>query len=158
MQPCRHYFAFGSNMNPQRVRERGLVFGRVDGAWLVDYRLLFDKTAAVHAGTGHANIEPAPGDRVEGVVYELVHDDEILKMDPFEQVPVNYLRHQILVQTRAGTQRAWTYIANDAVRQPGLLPERAYLDHLLCGAPWLSPEYHARLAAWPVAGSNSTPS
>ncbi|MEM7079448.1 MAG: gamma-glutamylcyclotransferase family protein, partial [Pseudomonadota bacterium] len=75
-QPER-YFAYGSNMNPERVRERGLSFERVYGAVLPGYRLCFDKAAKHHAGIGHANIVFAPGDEVYGVVYELCDAQQI---------------------------------------------------------------------------------
>lgn len=148
--PVRHYFAFGSNMNPDRVRERGLSFDLVCGARLSGFRLVFDKSAPQHPDSGHANIAWAPGEVVEGVLYRLVDAMQIWHMDPFEQAPINYSREVVRVVTDAGSEVAWTYIANPARRRAGGKPERAYLAHLLAGRPWLSPAYHARLAAWPV--------
>ncbi len=149
--PHLHYFAFGSNMNPQRVRSRGLVFDHLQGARLPGYRLVFDKAAPEHPGSGHANIAWARGHTVEGVLYRLAGEREIEKMDPFERAPINYSRELVLVETASATLAAWTYVANAAVRRANGRPEQAYLAHLLAGREWLSAAYHARLVAWPLA-------
>jgi gamma-glutamylcyclotransferase (GGCT)/AIG2-like uncharacterized protein YtfP len=147
----RCYFAYGSNMNPGRVRARGLRFDRLEGATLSGYRLEFAKYAADHPGSGHASIAWDPAERVEGVLYWLSGAAEILTMDAFERAPVNYSRDVVVVDTAGGTVSAWTYFANPAVLRAGLAPERDYLEHLLCGAPYLSPRYLSILRGWPVA-------
>lgn len=152
------YFAYGSNMNPDRVRTRGIEFRRAAGARLDGYALTFDKSSRHHAGAGHANIVPAPGRWVEGVLYWLAEAQEIGKMDRFEATPVNYSRDVVLVRATDGAGGAdgpppgiatWTYFANPAVRRPGLKPPRSYLDHLLAGRAFLSTEYVRMLEAWP---------
>lgn len=143
------YFAYGSNMNLQRVQQRGLQVERVERAWLPGYRLAFDKHAAEHAGAGHACISWHPGATVEGVLYWLADPSQIQRMDVFERTPVNYSREAVGVETGNGRLWAWTYFANPAVLRPGLRPPRAYLAHLLAGQPYLSTGYHARLSAWP---------
>ena len=144
----RHYFAYGSNMNPARVAERGLLVGEVAGSVLADYRLTFNKAARDHAGFGHANIEYQAGAYVEGVLYELQDVAQILKMDPFERAPWNYGRDAVLVDCQGQPQWAWTYFANPAVKQAGLRPPAEYLAHLLAGQPWLSKDYYQTLLAW----------
>lgn len=171
------YFAYGSNMNPDRVRERGVEFVHASAAALPGFTLVFDKTSRHHEGVGHANLRYAPGSRVEGVLYWLATRDEIGKMDRFESTPVNYSRevvrvlvsHQVLpgdpVQAAtghppprapgviAGDAQAmvdtWTYFANPAVRSASLKPPRSYLNHLLAGRSYLSDEYYAMLERWP---------
>ena len=147
----RHYFAYGSNMNPARMRERGVEFLEARGARLADMRLVFDKQARHHPGAGHANICRAPGSTVEGVLYRLLDADDIRAMDPFERAPWNYGRDAVLAEADGRPVAAWTYFANLAVRRPGLKPPAEYLQHLLAGRPWLSADYFSRLAAWPVA-------
>lgn len=142
------YFAYGSNMNPERMRQRGLVVRHAEGARLPGFELLFDKHAADHLGTGHANVVRRTGSVVEGVLYELADEQEILKMDPFERAPVNYSRDRLEVQTAGGSAWTWIYFANPAVRRAGLRPSRSYLDHLLAGRPFLSAPYYRRLAGW----------
>jgi gamma-glutamylcyclotransferase (GGCT)/AIG2-like uncharacterized protein YtfP len=143
-----HYFAYGSNMNEQRVRARGLVVLQVEGARLPGFRLQFDKHSVAHAGMGHANLVYHPGEVVEGVLYRLADPDEIVKMDRFEGSPVSYSRDIVEVQTASGPVCCWTYFANPAVRRAGLLPPRSYLDHLLAGRPFLSAAYVEKLSAW----------
>jgi len=159
----RWYFAYGSNMNPARVRERGLRYGYLLPAMLDNHRLLFNKLAGSPERVnspervdspervnsperaGHANIEPAVGQIVEGVAYQLVDDEHIVRMDPFERVPVNYRRELVVLKTALGPISAWTYFANPAVVEPNLLPKAAYLAHLLVGLPFVSAAYGKRL-------------
>lgn len=142
------YFAYGSNMNPARVTERGLHFGQVLSASLPGYELTFDKASAQHAGYGHANIRWARDATVEGVLYEFEAPGEIFKMDPFERAPVNYGREVVQVHTRDGVLWAWTYFANAALRQAGLGPSDDYLAHLLAAREYLSADYYAALLRW----------
>ena len=137
-----HYFAYGSNMNPARVHQRGLAVSAIRPARLNDRRLVFDKVSRNHPRAAHANIVYAPGEAVEGVLYRLQSADEILKMDPFERAPVNYGRDAVQVESEGRRVPAWTYFANRAVRREGLLPPRAYLDHLLAGRDYLTPGYY----------------
>ena len=132
-------------MNPERVVERGLKVKNQVGAVLHGYRLEFNKRNQRSLLTGHANIEYAPARMVEGVLYELSSELEILKMDPFENTPVNYSREAVRLETECGVRWAWTYFANPALKQDGLLPEREYLDHLLKGKPYLSISYYNNL-------------
>ncbi len=152
-----HYFAYGSNMNPARVAERGLRVTTVGGASLKGVRLVFDKVSRLHPNAAHANIVYAPGEQVEGVLYRLASADEILKMDPFERAPWNYGRDA--VQVRAGDEVtwAWTYFANRAVRREGLNPPAEYLAHMLAGREHLSTDYFDRLARTPVADRATAP-
>jgi hypothetical protein len=142
------YFAYGSNMNPERVRERGLRVMRAEAARLPGFCLVFDKASPAHPGVGHANVVRDRAAVVEGVLYWLADERQILKMDPFERAPVNYSRERVEVLTDAGPVWCWTYFANPAVRRPGLRPSREYLAHLLAGRPFLSPAYYQRLAGW----------
>ncbi len=142
------YFAYGSNMNPARVRERGIIFGAVVGARLAGYMLAFDKSSSRHPDVGHANIVFDPAAVVEGVLYELDGPAEIQKMDRFESAPVNYSRDIVEVVTQHGVQSTWTYFANPAVLVAGLKPPRSSLDHLLAGREYLSPAYYEALAGW----------
>lgn len=141
------YFAYGSNMNVERVRERGLVVVRAEAARLAGVRLEFHKHSPAHAGMGHANLVYDPAEAVEGVLYWLAGPAEIVKMDRFEGSPVSYSRDIVRLETAQGLVSAWTYFANPSVCRPGLLPPRSYLAHLLAGQPYLSARYFERLAA-----------
>ena len=142
-----HYFAYGSNMNPERVAARGLVFNGIRPARLHGFRLVFDKVSRNHPHASHANIVHDPGGLVEGVLYRLASAEEILIMDPFEQAPVNYGRDAVEVDSEGERIPAWTYFANRAVRRDGFRPPRSYLNHLLAGRRYLSREYYRWLRA-----------
>ena len=147
-----HYFAYGSNMNPARVAERGIDYGEVRAAVLHGYGLRFEKRSRDRDGAGHANVVWAPSERVEGVLFTLSRPGEVGKMDRFELAPVNYSREVVVVATGDGPMAAWTYFANAAVLAPGLSPPRWYLDHLLAGREFLSSEYFERLESIECAG------
>ena len=147
----RHYFAFGSNMNPQRVRDRGLSIETIEGGRLRGFELLFNKQARDLKGIGRANIRPRHHSFVEGVLYRLADDFEIDKMDRFEGTPWQYSREIVPVETRRGVRWAWTYVGNPAVIVNGLRPDQAYLDHLIAGAEFLSAPYLERLLRWPTS-------
>jgi len=136
------YFAYGSNMNPERVCDRGIEFMAIQPASLADRRLVFDKVSRHHPTWAHANIVYAPGERVEGLLYRLRSANEIAKMDRFERAPINYGRDVVMVLSDSATVPAWTYFANSAVRRDGFKPPRSYLEHLLAGRPYLSPRYY----------------
>ena len=136
-----YYFAYGSNMNPERVRNRGLAVTDIRPARLDGVRLVFDKMSREHPGAAHANIVYAPEACVEGVLYRLRSAGEILKMDPFERAPVNYGRDAVRVCSGEGRVAAWTYFANRAERRQARKPPRSYLAHLLAGRPYLTREY-----------------
>lgn len=145
------YFAYGSNMNPARMQSRGLTVTETLPGRLPGYGLCFNKRAMDRApGRAYANIRHQPGGVVEGVLYRLLGDNEIAKLDPFEGTPFYYSRERLPIVTAQGVQAAWVYIANPAFRQEGLLPGADYLAHLLAGREWLSEAYWMALAAWPT--------
>ena len=140
------YFAYGSNMNPQRMRTRGLSFSEALAGQLQGYELSFNKRANDRPGTAYANIRHRQNAVVEGVLYRLDDPAEILKMDPFEGTPIFYSRERLPVLTAQGTLPGWVYVANPAWRCDGLKPTRAYLEHLLAGRDYLSQPYWQLLA------------
>jgi len=147
----RCYFAYGSNMNTARVRERGLAFSQAERATLPGFRLEFNKQGRDHPGSGHANVVWDPASSVEGVLFWLATADEIALMDRFERAPVNYSRDIVDVLADRGPVASWIYFANPGVLRSGLYPTRSYLEHLLAGQPYLSRGYFERLRNWPCA-------
>ena len=142
MLSSSYYFAYGSNMNPARVRVRNLELEDVPiRATLTNYVLRFNKKSRKDPNAGHANIVPKFGVQVEGVLYPLRDAQEIEKMDPFESAPSHYRRELVFVRTDSRLVLAWTYIANPSVVDETLLPPKWYVEHLLAGAEFLSPKY-----------------
>jgi cation transport regulator ChaC len=62
------YFAYGSNLSKEQMEERIGSSREARVAWLTGYRLVFNKRSKKD-GTGKANIVPAAGATVWGVVY-----------------------------------------------------------------------------------------
>ena len=142
MLESRWYFAYGSNMNPNRVQSRGLsCTAEPQAGTLRNFRLRFNKRSRKNPQAGHANIEPEYGSYVEGVLYPLADEQEVLKMDRFESAPTDYRRELVFIETMDTLELAWTYIANERVIDNNLAPPAWYVDHLLAGSEFLSRTY-----------------
>ncbi|WP_369413186.1 gamma-glutamylcyclotransferase family protein [Pseudomaricurvus albidus] len=140
-----YYFAYGSNMNAERMNDRGLRFKRALSGTIEGLGLAFNKRAADAPHRSYANVVYAPQSRVEGVLYQLDCPREIIKMDPFEGSPRLYSREIYSVSTAEGPIAAWVYVANRAMISDNLMPERWYLEHLLAGKPYLTEGYYNEL-------------
>ena len=139
------YFAYGSNMNTERVHERGLATLNVQSGTLPGFRLKFNKGSRILPLSGRANIVQEDSSEVFGVLYRLGSETEIVKMDRFEHAPIDYRRLIVEVQTETGSIPSWTYIANPRAIDDRLQPTRSYLNHLLAGRSMLPDHYVAQL-------------
>lgn len=143
------YFAYGSNMNPARMRARGIPVRDIASGCLTGFELCFDKRALGKPGVAHANIRVCREAAVEGVLYTLAEPTTIARLDVFEGAPVRYSREVYPIETASGTVHAWVYVGNRAMLGADLLPEQNYLAHLLAGRCWYSQGYFMRLSAQP---------
>lgn len=141
----KYYFAYGSNMNVDRVRQRDMAFDHHFGGTLHDYELVFNKKSVKYPGAASANVAAKNGALTEGVLYRLSAPEQIQRMDPFEGYPVRYNRLALPVRQRHETHLAWVYIANADYIVEGLKPACWYLQHLLAGSSFLSADYMERL-------------
>jgi hypothetical protein len=132
-------------MNPERMAERGLNVLSASSGTLSGYGLRFNTRSHHDASLACANVIYAPGECVEGVLYHLATSFEVAKLDPHEGTPVMYSRELFLIRVASRFIPAWTYIANPAVIGDGLIPARWYVEHLLAGKAYLSPEYWDRI-------------
>lgn len=144
------YFAYGSNMNSDRMRERGINFSKREHAILYGWRLKFNKIASQNPKEGYANIEKEKDKEsvVEGILYT-IQDSHIERLDKYEGYPNHYERLRVKVKLDNGEEvEAVAYIAkSDEVRE-GLKPSKEYLNHLLKGCDLLSEEYCEKLGKW----------
>ena len=108
------YFAYGSNLNPERMRRRIPDARPVGRATLRGWRLVERL---------YADIEKARGGRVEGVLY-LVTPTELRRLDAYEGYPnvyncVKVIVHAELMGNRATRYRipAFTYAMTPATRK-----------------------------------------
>ena len=140
------YFAYGSNMNQERLKERGVEFENPRSAILRDYILKFNKINSKVENAGYANIEASAGSIVEGILYE-VTEDGLKSLDKYEGVGSgDYCRKEVEVFTKDNKPHlAITYIACPEKIRDNLKPTKEYLNHLLKGKNFLSFEYYEKL-------------
>ncbi|HEX9900881.1 MAG TPA: gamma-glutamylcyclotransferase family protein [Candidatus Methylomirabilis sp.] len=143
------YFAYGSNMHPGQMQKRcpGCIF--IAAARLRDHGVAFTRPWAAWGSGGVADIQPAPGSTVEGVVWDITaaHRNSL---DEYEEYPNAYTRKDVVVETFDGrTLTAFAYVARPAGTHQ---PRRRYLRKLVEGARAhnLSPGYVAFLEAIPT--------
>ncbi len=139
------YFAYGSNMNRAQMRSRAGQIVEEQPARLENYELVFNKKA--RGGFATANIRPAPGKTVHGVLYK-IPESVFRNLDRFESAPEHYRRIEVGVTDGAGKKiNAQVYIATKV--EKGLRPAPHYLQTILDGAGEheLPAEYIAEIKA-----------
>lgn len=144
------YFAYGSNMDPERMKSRKVPFTARKWAILRGYSLTFDKKAMAGEGIGYGNIvkcEHFRDSSVEGILYE-IDEPGLWRLDNCEGYPHHYDRKELKVELTDGTNAsAWTYTARPEKVSKGLEPTREYLSHYLKGSDLLSREYVEMLSS-----------
>jgi len=94
------YFAYGSDMDPKQMRERGIsptaIYSRKRGT-LMDFKLEFNKRASQGSNAGYANIVPSEGEKVEGVLYTRINELDMDKLDQYNGYPDQYTREELIV-------------------------------------------------------------
>jgi gamma-glutamylcyclotransferase len=124
------YFAYGTNMSRAQMRARAGEILEEGPGRLENYELLFNKK--VRGGTATANIHPAPGRAVEGVLYK-INESAFRNLDRFEGAPQHYRRIEVNVLEGTGQAcAAQVYIATKV--EKGLRPAAHYLKTILDGA------------------------
>jgi gamma-glutamylcyclotransferase len=129
-QNASWYFAYGSNMNRAQMRSRApQVFEEINGE-LKNYELVFNKK--VRGGSATANVQPAQGKSVRGVLYR-IPEGAYRALDRFEGAPEHYRRIEVRVTAADGREiAAQVFIA--AKVEKGLKPAAHYLQTIVSGA------------------------
>jgi gamma-glutamylcyclotransferase (GGCT)/AIG2-like uncharacterized protein YtfP len=155
-----HYFAYGSNLDPQQMAQRCPGASVVGLGELRDHKLTFPLTSHDWGG-GVASVGVAHGGSVWGVVYELT-DAHMAALDRYEHFVGAGDQHNLYDRETTSVQltraddgsfprrlHAWIYLARGSNPAP---PSRRYLDAIVRGARHhrLPDDYVARLAAMPV--------
>lgn len=136
-----NYFAYGSNMNENRMTSRGVNFIKKEKGVLKGYKFTINKKSFKNPNIGFANVIKDEKSEVEGIIFELNHD-EIYKLDAFEGFPKHYRReiHKI------NNKDCIVYIANDPwIVNETLSTTEEYKNHILKGKEYLSENYYNEL-------------
>ena len=125
----RYYFAYGSNMDFDQLKERCPSAQFVSIGYLKDHALKFTIYSPVRF-CGCADIVFSQDCLVFGVVYKLSEDD-LRKLDYFENVPHSYVRvkRNIMVGNIAQLIDTYTVLSKDKHT-----PSKKYMRHLISGA------------------------
>lgn len=146
------YFAYGSNMDPEQMKDRCPRAEVVGIGCLGDHALCFPRRS-MKRNCGVSSIEAVAGHDVWGVVYWLTPADaDALDLSEGYRVDRpssanSYNRVQIIVELNGETAEMVTYIAERQDNAP--MPNAAYLRHIRDGARHhgLPASYLAYLAA-----------
>ncbi|SDM45270.1 gamma-glutamylcyclotransferase family protein [Siphonobacter aquaeclarae] len=122
-----YYFSYGSYMSPEKMKAsipsaRLIGTGRLNG-----YRLVFTAYSELRSRVG-ADILPADGETVWGIVYE-IPQESLAEMDRNKAYPVLYDRLEVDTQVDGKPVRAWTYALVDKT-DSNHPPDAAYLKLL----------------------------
>ena len=150
------YFAYGSNMDEQRVRtaDRCPNARFIFTAVLPGHRLVF--TRGSDDGSIATDAVPDVSSQVWGVVYDITDSDR-QQLDKRDGVGIRPLRRmEVLVHPNGDVEQrvmVLTYFAGNSTNTQ-LPPSREFLDHLLRGARrWSLPaDYIANLEQTRVTG------
>ena len=141
------YFAYGSNMNWNQMRERCPSSRFVGIAVLRDHKLAFTRKS-VDRGCGVADVVEEDGAHVWGVVYEIA-DLDVGKLDTKEgfrpgRDKNSYNRRECMVFLDGKDQRPLTVSAYFGDPQPNPpLPNATYRNLILAGAEhWHLPKQY----------------
>jgi len=151
------YFAYGSNMDPAQMRGRCAGSRARGTGFLADYRLCFSHWSETR-GHAAASVEPCPGERVWGVLYDMTAGDWT-RLHVFEGHlgaghPENgYDLHAFEIGTGAAAVAAHAYVSRvDPLRPHSGLPSAHYRGLLISGAiaHGLPADYLERLRGLPT--------
>ena len=139
------YFAYGSNMSTEYIRDYIPSARFVMRAFLPNFHIEFRRYSEDLQG-GISSIIEAPGEMIRGVLYD-VEESELIAMDILEDVPQGvYLREPFFVLGEDGN---WYHADLYRVAHPDgpYTPSKKYVDFMVAGAKehGIEPEYTAKL-------------
>jgi gamma-glutamylcyclotransferase (GGCT)/AIG2-like uncharacterized protein YtfP len=145
----RHYAAYGSNLDPARMRAYCPRSPMVGVGWIEGWRLTFAGDDVLGWEGAVTTIVESPGDRVFVGLYD-VHPEDGKQLDEVEGVTAGtYRKIHVRVATLDGDVTAWVYVFTG---YEGGMPTAWYLSELVkaaekAGAP---ADYVEQLRARPT--------
>jgi gamma-glutamylcyclotransferase len=141
------YFAYGSNMLTERLRNRVPSVRPISSVILSGYDLRWHKSST--DGSGKCDITRSPAKMVHGVLFEM-NDAHLGKLDAAEGLGHGYHHHWVAVQQINGASvLALSYAADQSQIDPILKPYDWYHSLVVDGARHhsLPDEYISKLGA-----------
>ncbi len=141
------YFAYGSNLHPERLLQR-VPSARVIGPAVVEgYRLAFNKRGADDSGKCNVMLAGA-GARVHGALFHIDAEEKA----SLDRVEGGYEVHQISVVSGGESHQAFSYIAHPQNLDDELQPYDWYHALVISGGRYhdLPAAYLEQIAAHPV--------
>jgi len=139
-----YYFAYGSNMDVQRLTNRDVkIIKRYDNVHIDHMEFTFNKISKKDNRYAFANVESKENSKVYGILYSL-NSEDLAKIDKFEGYPNHYTRILYPVNFQDGTViYAWLYIANQTWinNSPELMITEEYKQYIRNGLIDL-PDYY----------------
>lgn len=143
--PDEYYFAFGSFMAAEFMRQNGVEFFSSEPASLADYEFKF--CVEGHGdGTAFPTVIPNKGCTVHGVLYRMP-DGGFERLDELILVggKAHYAKKEVTVvlSNSASLEKKFvtTYVARPEVQKEGLKPNQKYLKMVLDGADLVPNHY-----------------
>jgi gamma-glutamylcyclotransferase (GGCT)/AIG2-like uncharacterized protein YtfP len=123
----RHYAAYGSNLDPARMRAYCPHSPMVGVGWLEGWRLTFAGEGDMGWEGAVTTIVESPGDRVFVSLYD-VHPWDAAQLDDVEGVTAGrYQKITVRVETLEGEFSAWVYVFDG---YEGGMPTAWYLSEI----------------------------
>ena len=124
------YFAYANDMSRAQMQSRVSEIAEQRPGKLENYEIVFNKKA--RGGSATANIRPAAGKTVHGVLYR-VSEPALKTLDRFQGAPQHYRRIEVNVTVDSGERiPAQAFIATKV--EKGLRPAPHYLQSILDAA------------------------
>ena len=147
-----YYFAYGSNMNLEQIRERTQNSNLQPSfiGYMKDKKLIFPRESKITWEGGVASYDHSDGDNLWGAVF-LLTDEELKKIDPFEGYhgygksnAYEKIENEEIIKENGKSIKITTYVAN---KVGNFLPSKKYRDWIIKGAKEckLPEEYIERL-------------
>ncbi len=155
MSETIEYFAYGSNLSKEQMKNRGITVIDTKIAELPEWKLAFTIYSDTWKG-GVGDIIPDSQKKVEGVVYTIPEED-LKHLDHYEGRKVQdnrevgmYRRQYLPLKKEDGWKTVLTYLVNRTLEHKSnidLKPSKEYLETIISGAEkhGLSEEYLKRL-------------
>lgn len=124
------YFAYGSNMLEQRLKDRVKTAEFLSNAWIRGYEVRFRKISIDGSGKADLVHTGEPSDIVHGVVFQF----DANEWGALNAAEPGYDPETIEVQTTTGVLKATAYLAREDQIDESLKPYTWYLELILCGA------------------------